>query len=510
MDNQEVERRSNRQILKGSAVAYLSLAVNIISGIVYTPWMIRQIGQSNYGLYTLAVSLISILMMDFGIGSALARFAAKYRAQEGLSRFTGLAYKLYFAIDLLALCISVIIFCFLDTIYANLTAEEMATFRIVYVMVVGYNLIAFPCLTLDGLLTACEEFVALRTGDLLTRIITIIFVVAALYMGGGLFSLVAANIVSGTITILYKWWIVHHRLHLKVIWRGWDTKLLREVFTFSAWSTVGSVAYTLNTNLMPSIVAAMAGALQTAIYGAAVTLNGYAFSISHAISGLFLPKVSRIYYNENTDQRAKENVTSLGIRVGRIQMYIAAILLIGFWCIGEEFFVIWMGADYRPAYLCASILMAGELAIFPFMIFHTAMTVQGYMKPLAFNTVFAAVLALGSGVVATKYFGEAGAAAAACMGNLVKCIILICQIRHYLGIDIRYFLGKIYNMVPIYGVLLLVCYWASHLYIAQGWLVLGIKAVLIAAAFAVVTVRFVLEPEEKTWMAGLLGKALRR
>ena len=65
---------SSKQIKEGAFLSYFSIGVNILSGLLYTPWMVNQIGQSNYGLYTLAHSLISLLLVDFGLSSATARY----------------------------------------------------------------------------------------------------------------------------------------------------------------------------------------------------------------------------------------------------------------------------------------------------------------------------------------------------------------------------------------------------------------------------------------------------
>ena len=45
------------QIKMGALISYLSLALNTVTGLIYTPWMVSKIGQANYGLYSLATSL---------------------------------------------------------------------------------------------------------------------------------------------------------------------------------------------------------------------------------------------------------------------------------------------------------------------------------------------------------------------------------------------------------------------------------------------------------------------
>lgn len=50
---------STNQIKLGAIISYISIGINILFGLIYTPWMIHSIGKENFGLYTLAMSVIS-------------------------------------------------------------------------------------------------------------------------------------------------------------------------------------------------------------------------------------------------------------------------------------------------------------------------------------------------------------------------------------------------------------------------------------------------------------------
>ena len=95
----QVESKSNKQIKIGAIMSYITIAVNIVAGLLYTPWMLEQIGESVYGIYTLATSLISLFVMDFGMSAAVTRFLSRYNAdddKDSINNFLGLVYKLYF------------------------------------------------------------------------------------------------------------------------------------------------------------------------------------------------------------------------------------------------------------------------------------------------------------------------------------------------------------------------------------------------------------------------------
>ena len=69
------------QLKAGALLNYIVILLNLVVGLLYTPFMLRMMGQSEYGLYSLVASIISYLtVLDLGIGNAVIRYTAKYRA----------------------------------------------------------------------------------------------------------------------------------------------------------------------------------------------------------------------------------------------------------------------------------------------------------------------------------------------------------------------------------------------------------------------------------------------
>ena len=119
---------SSKQIKIGAVISYVSILINIASGLIYTPWMVAQIGKGDYGLYTLSQSIIGMFIMDFGIGSAITVFLSKIIAEKDeqkLNNFLSTVYKLYFIIDAVICVIFIVMFTLIDSIYANLTQDEL-------------------------------------------------------------------------------------------------------------------------------------------------------------------------------------------------------------------------------------------------------------------------------------------------------------------------------------------------------------------------------------------------
>ena len=73
---------SANQLKAGAVLNYVVILLNTLVGLVYTPFMLRTLGQSEYGLYSLIASVIGYLtVLDLGFGNAIVVYTAKYRAQ---------------------------------------------------------------------------------------------------------------------------------------------------------------------------------------------------------------------------------------------------------------------------------------------------------------------------------------------------------------------------------------------------------------------------------------------
>ena len=69
---------NTKQLKAGVLLSYLTLALSNIIALVYTPFMLRLMGQSEYGLYSLVASVVAYLtILDFGFGNAIIRYTAK-------------------------------------------------------------------------------------------------------------------------------------------------------------------------------------------------------------------------------------------------------------------------------------------------------------------------------------------------------------------------------------------------------------------------------------------------
>lgn len=432
-----------RNVKIGAALSYLAILVNMCAGVLYTPWMIERIGQNQYGLYTLVNSLISLFMVDFGLSAATARYVSEYHVkneEEKVGALLGAIYKLYIIVDAVIMMALLAVFFLLDTIYTSFSATEMQQFRVIYCIAALYSLISFPFITLNGILTAHERFVELKIADIIYRLLSIVLVVIALINGLGLYSLVTINAAVGLSVIVYKLIVIKMKTPAVVRFRGTEKGIYREIFGFSIWTTVASLAQRLVFNITPTILGMVSNAAAIAVFGIVTTIESYSFTITNAINGMFMPRISRIYADQDTDK----SIMPLMLRVGRFQLVLNGLIVVGFAVLGRQFIDIWVGSAYRDAYEGLLLVLIPGLLYNPLQIAHTAMVVKKKVDIQAKVNIVMGIINVCLSFVLSRQLGVIGACLSVFFAYMFRSVVLIILYDKYLGVNVRFFVRSCY------------------------------------------------------------------
>lgn len=413
------EAESSRQIKAGAILGYITIGINLIAGLIYTPWMIRSLGQDNYGLYTLSVSLIGILVMDFGLGAAVTRFLSLYNAdnnEDAVNNLLGIIYKLFILLDIVIAIVLVVAYFQIGAVYRELSFEEINKLKVIFIISAAYSVITFPFGTLNGILTSYEKFVQLKVCELIYKLLNMGMIIAALSLGYGLYTLVLVNAATGVVNVVFKLYLVKRTTRIKVNFRYKGGKTRAEIFRFSLWSTVINIAQRFIYNIIPSILGIYCGAVSISVFGASATVEGIVFTFAASINGLFLPRVSRILGKEQRE----ENLLALMVKVGRIQLFLIGLIYIGFLAVGRDFISFWLGDGFQKAYLCILLLILPSILELPQHIASLTVVASGMVKLQSRVYIVMAVINVLLSVLLTKRFQEVGAAVSVCCAYLFR------------------------------------------------------------------------------------------
>lgn len=496
----------NRQIKYGAAISYILIIFNTVAGLLYTPWMVNQIGQSDYGLYTLAMSVINLFLMDFGLSQAVSRFVSKYNSegkQDKVNNFLGIAYKMYLLIDLFIMIVFIFIFLNIDNIYQGLTIDELSKFKVVFSVAGIFSVIQFPFISFNGILNAYEKFIELKICDLINRVLSISLIVIALLNGYGLYALVAANAASGILTIVMKYIVIKRKTPVKSNLKYVNHEMTKEVTSFSTWSAVISIAQRLIFNITPTIIGIVSKSANIGIFGIAMSLEGYVFTLANALNGLFLPRITRLVTKENWEK----NLLDLMIKIGRIQLYIIGLIFIGFMTLGNQFVYLWMGEGFTSSFYSAVLLILPSIIYLPQQIGNTAIIALNKVKLQAKVYVVMGIINVILSFVFSYYWGSIGASLSICIAYFIRSLGLNKIFYRELNIDIKVFYKKTYGKnILCFLIVLIMSYVYNIILPPITWTSLFIKGTLIVLTYIIIVWNFSMNEFEKN----LLKKIVRK
>lgn len=478
---------SKNQIKAGAVLSYIAIAVNILAGLIYTPWMIGRIGQSQYGLYTLANSLITLFMVDFGLSSATTRYLSRFNAagdRRGAEEFLGAIYKLYLLFDAAILAVLTVLFFKLDSIYVNLSSEELEQFKVIYVMCALFSVINFPFVTFNGMLSAYEKFVPLKLADVFYRIANVGFTVAALLLGYGLYALVAVHVAVGLLTLLFKFIAVRKLVPLRVRFGRSDRGIYKEIFGFSVWVTVSTLAQRLVFNITPTILGIVANSAAIAVFGVVTTIEGYVYTITTAINGMFMPRISRIIVRGEDRKR----LSDLLLSVGKFQFLLNGLIISGFAVLGKEFVQLWLGQDYLPAYSGILLVILPGLFFNSLQIANTTIIVENRVKIQALINLATGLVNVALSFVLSARWGVLGACISICAACTLRAAAMNVVSQRVLALDMRRFAKDCYLRLSLPTLLtVLAGIGIVRLLPGGGWGWLALKGVLVTAFFCLIS-----------------------
>ena len=190
----------------GVILSYVLMAFEVFSTLILTPFIIRSLGQAEYGVYKLALSLNAYLyLLDLGVGNTAIAYISKYRANgDKLSerKFIGISTLFYAVISVLTLVAGLLLTKALPEIFgAGLSGEEVKLAQeLLKITVLGT---AFVLLTAvyNNALIAYERFFISRSLSILQILLKIIFVFLALKNGSGALGIVKVNFI---LTLIFR------------------------------------------------------------------------------------------------------------------------------------------------------------------------------------------------------------------------------------------------------------------------------------------------------------------
>lgn len=503
----------NRKI--GVILSYALMAVEILSTLLFTPFLIRTLGRAEYGIYQLIISITAYLtLLDLGVGSSVIRYMSKYRADKDVlsqRKFMGITTIYYLLIGILVIILGLVLSNFLPIFFKRgLTADEIGLAKKLFSVTMMTTAVSLMTSGFSNAIIAYERFTVSKGSMIVLTVVKILASVLVLELGFSSYGIVLVNFFITLSTRLIYVLFVLFKLKIVPLFKGIEFSFIKEIISYSLFILLQLIASNINALSDQILLASFAKGASAiiAVYGVGAQILQYFKTVGSHFTSVLMPGLVRLVESGAKSGDYEREMT----RISRIIFMVLAFVWTVFAVFGRDFVILWAGKDYSQAYFVALILMFPTLFSYAEGVGYQLLQAMKKHKIPSIVQVISALINIVLTIFLIKWRPLEGAVIGSFIALFV-CELLIMNVMYKTQIGISlgaYFKGMFKGTFVCLVISALVGIAFGRINpISFGWLRFVINCASMCAVYAVTMLIFGMNSYEKELLFKPLKKILK-
>lgn len=333
-----------RQIIKNVGSSWFALGIEVIVGILLSPFILHRLGDTAFGIWVLIFSITGYYgLFDLGIRSSVVRYVSKFTATgdtQDLAKLINTSLFSYGCIGALSLLVTVVVSLYVDSLF-RIPPELHSTARWLLLMVGAAVGLGFPLGVVGGFLDGLQRFYINNWTSVAQNLVRAFLIVVALHRGLGLLTVALITVALPLITSVIRGVIALRICPVPIGLKYVDRATFRMMANYSGVTMIIMIATRLKFKTDTLVIGSMMSAAAITYFNIGSRIVSYAGEVVTALSQNFLPMASQ---SEATGNMARlRKVFVAGNRFCAFTIFpITATLLI----LGKSVIEVWVGKKY--------------------------------------------------------------------------------------------------------------------------------------------------------------------
>lgn len=415
------DRRIQRRVLFGTVSNYLGQFVTLGTGFLLTPFVLRHLGATEYGLWLLVGSVVGYgALLDFGVLGAVIKYIPEYMARgefEDARRLIATALRIYCVLGLFAVVASAVFAPFFPVVFQVPLAQQHTA--VVLMLVMGVSLgVSLPATITIAVVRGLQRYHVANVVTIVGTLLSAGATVVVLRSGGGVVGMVALSIpVTIVMQIPVLWYIRRTAPGVRIGWSPASRSLVRRIVSYSSALFVIQIAGQVQTKTDEMVIGAFLPMSAVTPYGIARRLSEIPPLLTRQFLKVLFPLASELHAED--DHARLQALFIAGTRLTlTLFLPVACAMLV----LARPFLTLWVGAEYAGYTHLVMILTAASL-LYTFQ-WPAGAVLQGIARhrPMAAMAMGSAVVNLLLSVVLVRPFGSVGVAFGTLIPTAIECL----------------------------------------------------------------------------------------
>ena len=404
----------------GILLAYASSVVNMICGLFLSVFLLRVLGDTEYGIYQTAMSFSGLLIvLEFGTGTVMARNISLCRDSNNKALIDANVATIWVVANCLVLLIiaaSAVLFFTVDSIYSNsLASSQILQVKAIFILATVQLVMSFYVSTLNGVALGFERYAYSSKVNIIRALSRTLLISAVVMAWDKAIAIAAVDVLVNTFLAIVSYGVCRKGIGVRFSPRLFDSNLFKLSLPLCLALFLQSIINQINGNADKVLIGAMMSPEAVALYSISLYVFGVFSSLSATPIGMYIPRIAKAI----GIGAAPASLMSEYISAARLVSFVGGNILFGFAAFGRQFIAIVYGVQYVDAWIFATILMA---AMYPNVITGVLVNVLDALNKRMVRSLLLTASAIANvilTVIFIGFWGMAGAAAATALCALI-------------------------------------------------------------------------------------------
>ena len=410
---------STSTIRKNSIANIIGVAGLIIIAFILSPFLVSTLGDTKYGIWTIAVSFTGYMgLLDLGLSSAVIKYVAQYRGLRDQKKINSIV-----STSMILFCVMggiiILVSPFMADFIVNLININPSLSSVVHLLIIivsfDISIVVIGGLY-KGVFGGFQQYNVINYVQIISAIYKA--VMFYLFLTNG-FDLISMGLVSITANLLSisLFYIALRKLHPAVRFEiGLVNKASgSKIIHYSKYTFIGMVANQIIFYSDAFVIGYFMSAAAVTYYSIPWALAEYTKKISLAISQTYAPAIS-----EKEAVGDFDNIRTLYTSGVKYMIIVSNLLSLGVMILGGAFIAIWMGPKYRE--LCEQvliILLINQYVLGPQMVSSAVLKGLAKQKKYSYVSMMVSMLNLLLSILFVQKWGIVGVAIGAALPQVI-------------------------------------------------------------------------------------------
>ena len=292
----EIVNQSLQKIAKGTGIVFIGTIIGMLLGFIGRIILVRYITQTEYGIYCLALVIISIFVTisTLGLGEGSTRYIAYFRGKKEEGKVKGVISSSLKIAIIASISLAAISFFISDFISVNIFHTlELSTPLKIFSIAIPFTVLINVFIAIFRGFDRVDARVYFQ--DILRPVLYLLFLIAVVLFGlsfiGMIYAYVSSIAITCTVLVIY----IVKKSPLSIGKTGVDYSMTKELLIFSAPLLAVSMLWMV----MSWADSLMLGYFKTpdvvGVYNAALPLAGLLSMTLSSMNFIYIPIISQLY-----------------------------------------------------------------------------------------------------------------------------------------------------------------------------------------------------------------------